>query len=500
MTQQQNSFIEKIAGLALEDFKTSRIFPSITIAQAILESGWGTSELAVNANNLFGMKCNLSGNTWESCWDGVSAYSKETKEEYEIGTQEIVQADFRKYPNIEDSVKDHSLYLIGAKNGSSLRYEGVQEAPSYKEQIQIIKDGGYATDSQYVAKICELVETYNLDTYDENEEESKLNIRQMLVSSSKYSIKCPYSMSPKYIVVHNTANDASANNEVSYMINNNNEVSFHIAVDDKEAVQGIPLNRNAWHAGDGGNGKGNRYGIGIEICYSKSGGTRFTNAEKNAAKLIAQMLKERGWGIDRVIRHYDCSGKYCPHRTMDLGWDRFLNMVKAEMGGSTSTSTELYRVRKSWDDSKSQIGAYSVLQNAINACKDGYKVYNSKGVQVYPQTSSTSGELYRVRKSWSDASSQIGAYSVLENAKNACKEGYTVYNSKGEAVYSKASSSYLVKVTTSALNIRKGPGTNYGTNGCIRDYGTYTIVETSGNWGKLKSGAGWICLDYTKRV
>lgn len=89
---------------------------------------------------------------------------------------------------------------------------------------------------------------------------------------------------------------------------------------------------------------------------------------------------------------------------------------------------------------------------------------------------------------------------MLENAKNACKEGYTVYNSKGEAVYSKASSSYLVKVATSALNIRKGPGTNYGTNGCIRDYGTYTIVETSGNWGKLKSGAGWICLDYTKRV
>ena len=60
-----------------------------------------------------------------------------------------------------------------------------------------------------------------------------------------------------------------------------------------------------------------------------------------------------------------------------------------------------------------------------------------------------------------------------------------------------------------ALKVRTGgskspgiisPGTNYGTNGCIRDYGTYTIVETSGNWGKLKSGAGWICLDYTKRV
>ncbi len=65
--------------------------------------------------------------------------------------------------------------------------------------------------------------------------------------------------------------------------------------------------------------------------------------------------------------------------------------------------------------------------------------------------------------------------------------------------------SYLVKVTTDVLNIRKGPGTNYGTNGAIRDKGTYTIVAESdgpgaSKWGKLKSGAGWISLDYAKKV
>jgi len=63
-----------------------------------------------------------------------------------------------------------------------------------------------------------------------------------------------------------------------------------------------------------------------------------------------------------------------------------------------------------------------------------------------------------------------------------------------------AAKGYLVKVTANALNIREGAGTNYKVVGCIRDKGTYTIVETSGNWGRLKSGAGWICLDYTKRV
>lgn len=158
-----------------------------------------------------------------------------------------------------------------------------------------------------------------------------MEARQMLVDKSKYSVKCPYSMTPTRIVVHNTANDASANNEISYMKNNNNETSFHYAVDDKEVVQGIPTNRNAWHAGDG-HGKGNMEGIAIEICYSKSGGDRFIKAEQNAAKFIASLLKERGWGIDKVTKHQDYSSKYCPHRTLDMGWERFLNMIKSELG------------------------------------------------------------------------------------------------------------------------------------------------------------------------
>ena len=152
--------------------------------------------------------------------------------------------------------------------------------------------------------------------------------KKNLVSPSKYSIKCPYSMKPEFVVVHNTANDASAENEVKYMIGNNNQVSFHFAVDDKEVIQGLPLDRNAWACGDGANGKGNRKGIQVEICYSKSGGARFDAAEKNAAKFIAQLLKERGWGVDKVKKHQDFSNKYCPHRTLDIGWASFVNMVK----------------------------------------------------------------------------------------------------------------------------------------------------------------------------
>lgn len=165
-----------------------------------------------------------------------------------------------------------------------------------------------------------------------------MNVVKNLVSTSLYYCKCPFDMNPTRIVVHNTANDASARNEIQYMINNRNEVSYHYAIDDKEIVQGIPENRNAWHAGDGGNGIGNRQGIAIEICYSKSGGARFDAAEVLASKFIASKLKEKGWGIDKVTKHQDYSNKYCPHRTLDKGWQRFLNMIQAELGQTTPSS------------------------------------------------------------------------------------------------------------------------------------------------------------------
>lgn len=157
-----------------------------------------------------------------------------------------------------------------------------------------------------------------------------VNIVKAIVPKDRYYLKCPYVMAPTRIVVHNTANDACAKDEISYMTQNNYERSFHYAVDDEEIVQGIEENRNAWHASDG-NGKGNREGIAIEICYSKSGGARFTKAEKNAVDLIVDILNRYNWDIDKVTKHQDYSGKYCPHRTLDLGWDRFLNNIKEKL-------------------------------------------------------------------------------------------------------------------------------------------------------------------------
>ena len=168
-------------------------------------------------------------------------------------------------------------------------------------------------------------------------------IKQNLVASENYSIKCPHSMTAEFIVVHNTANDATAENEVAYMIRNKNQVSFHYAVDDQEVVQGVPITRNTWHAGDG-NGEGNRKGISIEICYSKSGGTRFDQAEKNAAHFIATLLRERQWGIEKVKKHQDFRNKYCPHRTLDKGWNGFIQMIKSYLNDISVTSSSGFKV------------------------------------------------------------------------------------------------------------------------------------------------------------
>ena len=160
----REAFIEYIGLLAKEDMKTSGILASVTTAQGILESADGQSILSLQANNLFGMKANLSGNNWGSTWDGQTI-SKVTKEEVN-GELIDVTAKFRKYNTVEESIKDHSDYLRGAKNGSKLRYEGIIGERDYKKAIQIIKDGGYATDSKYVDKIVNLIEKYDLDRFD----------------------------------------------------------------------------------------------------------------------------------------------------------------------------------------------------------------------------------------------------------------------------------------------------------------------------------------------
>ena len=171
MTEAQ--VIEMVGPLFTADQKATGVLASVSLAQFILESGYGKSELAQGANNCFGMKKSLSGNTWSgSSWDGVSIYTKKTSEQHADGSYETITADFRKYPCVEKSIADHSAYLLGAKNGSKLRYEGLKGLTDYKKAVQLIKDGGYATSLTYVEKLCSIIERWGLTKYDVTGESS----------------------------------------------------------------------------------------------------------------------------------------------------------------------------------------------------------------------------------------------------------------------------------------------------------------------------------------
>ena len=165
MTEEEK--IKAVAPIYQQCQKDTGMLASVGLAQFCLESGYGTTDLAQKANNMHGMKCSLSGNSWaNSTWDGKSKYTKKTQEQDINGNAYYITADFRKYPCIKDSVYDRAAYFIGAKNGSSLRYPGINKITDAVKQIEAIKKGGYATDVKYVTKLTEIVKKWNLTQYD----------------------------------------------------------------------------------------------------------------------------------------------------------------------------------------------------------------------------------------------------------------------------------------------------------------------------------------------
>lgn len=173
-------------------------------------------------------------------------------------------------------------------------------------------------------------------------------------------------MDPQYLTVHSTSNETStAQNERDNLNRSNNTTStgFHIVVDDKEAIECIPLNMVAYHAGDGTNGTGNTLSIGMEICES---GDRAKTLQ-NAVEVAAKILYEKDWGIERLKRHYDWSKKNCP-RILNYnnwqGWNEFKSRVQGHLNllnHNSKVTGNLYRV---------QVGAYTVKSNAEKMLND----------------------------------------------------------------------------------------------------------------------------------
>lgn len=150
-------FIESVSEVAYDNYKSYGILPSITISQAILESGWGESTLSSEYNNLFGIKA-------DSRWSGESV-NVETKENYD----DVIVGAFRAYDSFKASIKDHGKFL-----SENERYtkNGLFEGRTYKEQAQALENAGYSTAKDedgnliYADKLIRVIQENNLMFYD----------------------------------------------------------------------------------------------------------------------------------------------------------------------------------------------------------------------------------------------------------------------------------------------------------------------------------------------
>ena len=201
------------------------------------------------------------------------------------------------------------------------------------------------------------------------------------------------------ITVHNTdritvaSNTTPAEQYTRATVNGNmKDVRVHFYVDDVCAWQCLPLDLSGWHATDG-SGDGNRKTISIECIMNGSGDAKDKKAEGNCAKLVAYLLDKFKLKDTAIYSHnHWYSKKYCPAYILPH-WNDFKKKVisyrnkNTAIEGNSKPSNSvkaLYRVRVSWDNAKSQIGAFSSLENAKKACKTGYFVFDANGKVVYP--------------------------------------------------------------------------------------------------------------------
>ena len=283
------------------------------------------------------------------------------------------------------------------------------------------------------------------------------------------------------VTVHNTdwisvaSGTTPAEQYTRATVNGNmKDVRVHYYVDNTCAWQNLPHSLSGWHAADG-SGNGNRRTIAIECIMSSAYNVTDKKSEDNCARLAAALLKKYNLDINHLFTHTH----WLNVRDGKSGTVDYLNTAK-----NPYKTCPLY-ILPHWSAFKAKVQKY--LTDAKPTVKN----------------------IYRIRKSWADAKSQIGAFSSLENAKKSCKTGYSVFDANGVNIYtSKTTASavpFKIKVAISDLNIRKGPGTNYARTKYI-PVGVYTIIEVQSGtgsdkgWGRLKSGVGWISLDYCQRV
>lgn len=344
MTKEEK-FIEEMAVYVLKYAKQYNVLcPSAVLAQFCLESGYGVSELAVNANNYAGLKYRPN-----RCPTASGTYTKIG------GEQDAVTGRYTSSTMLWFAFKSKEDFVRGYFDFTNIsNYKAIKGVSDPRTYLENIKRAGYATSIKYVDNLMAVIEKYNLTKYDNqtNEVNKKDMISTELLNETINSIKIDASIlsnvanyqamncrDVKYIVMHYTGNSKDlASNNAKYFANGSRKASAHFFCDDTSIYQSVKLKDVAWHCG------GSKYyhstcrnsnSIGIEMCCSGN----YIVSEKtkeNAAYLCARLCKLIGIAANEVdtyvLRHYDVTYKNCPRQMAGANnteWNTFKQMVKS---------------------------------------------------------------------------------------------------------------------------------------------------------------------------
>lgn len=329
---EQDIFIDKVKDGAITGWHEGKILPSVTIAQAILESGWGKSELATKANNLFGIKASDG-------WNGAS-YVVKTAEYDKNNKKYYINAAFRKYRSWQDSIVDHARFFHTPAWRED-NYRAVIGEVDYRKACKSLQSAGYATSKIYADQLMGLIEIYKLNKYDsvakniESEVQNMVAFKYRQITNSKQMGRRRSKSDIKFIVVHWTSNEsetATAMNHREYLQHATRYGSAHYFVDEKEIVQAIGDTTEAWSVGDNQgygralNGCTNYNSISVEMCVNNGYSSKMLF---NTIELVKELL--RLYPNARVCRHWDVSRKECPygyHGQNNPKWNNFLEEIK----------------------------------------------------------------------------------------------------------------------------------------------------------------------------
>ena len=328
----QEIFINKVKDGAIAGWHEGRILPSVTIAQACLESGWGTSDLAKNACNLFGIKA-------KEDWKG-EFYTVKTAEYDKNNKKFYIDAAFRKYRNWQCSLVDHARFFH-TPAWREENYKNVIGEVDYRKACKALQSAGYATSQSYAGQLIGLIEMYKLYEYDtvakniESEVQNMVAFKYRQITNSKQMGRRRSKSDIKFIVVHWTSNEsetATAMNHREYLQHATRYGSAHYFVDEKEIVQAIGDTTEAWSVGDNQgygralNGCTNHNSISVEMCVNNGYSSKMLF---NTIELVKELL--RLYPNARVCRHWDVSRKECPygyHGQNNPKWNNFLEEIK----------------------------------------------------------------------------------------------------------------------------------------------------------------------------